>query len=272
MARTWKDNAAEFAALDQGEGWPFAILVACSVERGKAGRPPENRPDRDDSKVSAQAFAKEAGTTADRVLRYLAAWDRAAKDEVVQEASSLQPLDAHHIQIPDAQFGGKGGYYDGSAQGGGIPTDRVQATPSRTLVGKLTPEQRVEVATEILTTAEPIEQERVAEVIARTPAVSRATQAAIDRRHQEKFDQTIRDAGGNPDLPKDDLGIDRAGIEANRIVAGIKALAADVRGLQRRSEPDQWARYQPALAQAAEGLTLSIQGILVPDSLEGIEL
>ncbi|MFT4011574.1 MAG: hypothetical protein QM655_16175 [Nocardioidaceae bacterium] len=29
--------AREFAALDRGEGWQFAILVACSVERIEHG-------------------------------------------------------------------------------------------------------------------------------------------------------------------------------------------------------------------------------------------
>jgi hypothetical protein len=148
MSRTWKDNAAEFAALDLGEGWPFAILVACSVEKGAGqGTPPVNRPE---AKVSATAFAEVAGTSHKRVLRYLEAWERAVADGVVPDASTLTPEDAHHVTIPDAQFGGKGGYYDGSAQGGGLPTDRVQATKAETLVDKMTPEQRVEVAEAIM--------------------------------------------------------------------------------------------------------------------------
>lgn len=158
MSRTWQDNAAEFAALDQGEGWPFAILVACSVEpKSAAHRPGSIAPG---AKVSARQFAEVAGTTHKRVMLYLAAWDRAADDLVVPDASSLTPEDAHTTPIPDAQFGGKGGYYDGSAQGGGLPTDRVQATKATTLVEKMTPEQKVEVAATIIreATADPTDR------------------------------------------------------------------------------------------------------------------
>lgn len=61
MRRTWKDNADEFALLDAGEGWPFARLVACSVEKGKGnGRPPKTVTRVTVSgKVSAHEFPEE---------------------------------------------------------------------------------------------------------------------------------------------------------------------------------------------------------------------
>jgi hypothetical protein len=156
MNRTWKDNADEFAALDQGEGWPFAILIACSVEKGKGHGGSAHRRDHDDAeKVGAREFAERVGTSADRVLRYLKAWERAAADGVVPDADTLSPADSHDVPTPDERFGGKyvpgeGGYYDGTAQGGGLVTERVQATPASTLVDKMTPEQRIEVARTII--------------------------------------------------------------------------------------------------------------------------
>ncbi len=87
--RTWKDNAAEFAALDQGVGWPFAILVACSVEKGNTA----HRSCRDHAmKTSAREFAEEAGTSKDRVLRYLAAWQEAARRAGSPTPPSSPPL------------------------------------------------------------------------------------------------------------------------------------------------------------------------------------
>jgi hypothetical protein len=72
---------------------------------------PANRRDRDDSeKVSAQAFAREAGTSADRVLRHLDAWERASADGIVPAAATLAPgveVDLDVEELPDW-----GVYYD----------------------------------------------------------------------------------------------------------------------------------------------------------------
>lgn len=60
-----------------------ALLLACSVEKGK-GHGGDRRSDQhrehdvETGKISANAFATEAGTTADHILRHLAAWQRLA--------------------------------------------------------------------------------------------------------------------------------------------------------------------------------------------------
>ena len=108
--RTWEDNAAEFAALDKGEGWPFARLVACSVMR---------RATTSSTKVSASRFAELAGTSAPRVLRYLDAWDKAAAQEHCIPSKQLEPEDAH--QIADPEIGWES-IYDAS-QAGSRPRD-----------------------------------------------------------------------------------------------------------------------------------------------------
>jgi hypothetical protein len=82
MTRTWQDNADECRQLDDGEGWPFARLVACSV-CGDARK----------GKTSPAEFAKRWGTTPDRVLRYLNGWRAAAKLRLVADPDTLTPDD-----------------------------------------------------------------------------------------------------------------------------------------------------------------------------------
>lgn len=125
MDRTWQDNADEFAALDKGEGWAFAVLVACSVEKGTAGRPVIGaRAPISQSKTSARDFADRAKTSHDRVLRYLRAWDKAANDYRPDMLPSveLKPgdvLTAWHPDIPWKEA--DGGYYEPVS--GGRPRD-----------------------------------------------------------------------------------------------------------------------------------------------------
>lgn len=107
--RTWESNAKDFALLSKGEGWPFAILVACSVERGLGwGGDPKTRSirssDRMDGKVSAQEFADKAGTTHNRVLRFLDAWDAAAFAGQCSPSGALSPADAEHIGHPEGDW------------------------------------------------------------------------------------------------------------------------------------------------------------------------
>ena len=79
MKRTWKENASEFAKLDRGEGWPFALLVACSVEEGAGqGKADLGTTVPKFQKVSANKFAEQAGTSRPRVSRFLDAWHKAA--------------------------------------------------------------------------------------------------------------------------------------------------------------------------------------------------
>ena|SRR5699024_2816575 len=93
MKRTWKENASEFAKLDRGEGWPFALLVACSVEKGKGHGGDRKSDNRDNSrnldlrsKTDATSFAEQAGTSAPRVLRFLDAWHKAADEGHARKA------------------------------------------------------------------------------------------------------------------------------------------------------------------------------------------
>lgn len=85
-----KEAAKEFGLYSQFGDWRLGYLVAACVERGAGGRGKTGvSQSRNSGKVSGNAFAKLAGTSPDRVLRYLDAWDKAAKADVVPEASGL---------------------------------------------------------------------------------------------------------------------------------------------------------------------------------------
>lgn len=91
MGRTWEDNADELARMDDGEGWPFARLVACSVEPGQGGPTVA----RATVKATANQFAKRWGTAATRVMRYLRGWQLAAEAGLVIPANELTPDDVN---------------------------------------------------------------------------------------------------------------------------------------------------------------------------------
>lgn len=99
---TWKDNAEQFAALDRQEGWTFARLVACSVEKGKGHGGDRSKPTAVglNEKVSAGVFATEALTSDKRVLRYWDAWESAAKEGLCTPSADLAPGDVESIAQP----------------------------------------------------------------------------------------------------------------------------------------------------------------------------
>ncbi|MFE1440263.1 hypothetical protein [Streptomyces sp. NPDC058739] len=86
-------DAREFGAYARTGGWAFALKVARSVRPGGQGA--EETP-----KVSAKEFAELAGCSAERVMRYYKAWDRAADDALVPQFETLAP--GQEIELPDA--------------------------------------------------------------------------------------------------------------------------------------------------------------------------
>lgn len=210
--RTWKDNAAEFAALDRGEGWQFAVLVACSVEKGignGAAGHTANLHDRG-GKVSAARFAQAAGTGDSRVLRYLDAWQDAATKGWVQDATELRPEHAHAMTLPDRPWRAKdGGVYDASRTGGQINdvgqiADKAARDPQYA--------QRV-----------------VREVTKASPQATDAARQALDEQWEES-----RPRGRSLEQPRDAAADSLALIvkirAAHRALADAMTLAQDLRG------------------------------------------
>jgi hypothetical protein len=93
MSRTWQDNADELREMDEGEGWPFARLVAISVVNNGQGGDRRSSNRARDLKASAAEFAKRWDTSTDRVLRFLAGWAKAAEQGLVKRAEDLTPED-----------------------------------------------------------------------------------------------------------------------------------------------------------------------------------
>ncbi|MDF3145092.1 MULTISPECIES: hypothetical protein [unclassified Streptomyces] len=86
-------DAREFGVYARTGGWAFGLMVARSVRPGgqSAGETP---------KVSAKEFAELAGCSAERVMRYYKAWDRAADDGLVPQFEALAP--GQEVELPDA--------------------------------------------------------------------------------------------------------------------------------------------------------------------------
>ncbi|MFI9829009.1 hypothetical protein ACIHIX_15090 [Streptomyces sp. NPDC051913] len=86
-------DAREFGAYARTGGWAFGLMVARSVRPGGQGA--DETP-----KVSAKEFAELADCSADRVMRYYKAWDRAADDGIVPQFEALAP--GQEVELPDA--------------------------------------------------------------------------------------------------------------------------------------------------------------------------
>ncbi|MFD5073909.1 hypothetical protein [Streptomyces sp. NPDC058371] len=86
-------DAREFGTYARTGGWAFALKVARSVRPGgqSAGETP---------KISAKDFAELAGCSAERVMRYYKAWDKAADDGLVPHFEVLVP--GQDIELPDS--------------------------------------------------------------------------------------------------------------------------------------------------------------------------
>ncbi|MZD07432.1 hypothetical protein GTW43_20435 [Streptomyces sp. SID5785] len=86
-------DARDFGVYARTGGWIFALKVARSVRPGgqAAG---------ESEKVSARRFAALADCSAERVMRFYKAWDRAADDGLVPQFEALAP--GAEIELPDA--------------------------------------------------------------------------------------------------------------------------------------------------------------------------
>lgn len=86
-------DARDFGAYARTGGWAFALKVARSVRPGGQGA--DETP-----KVSAKEFSELAGCSAERVMRYYKAWDKAADDGLVPHFEALTP--GEDIELPDS--------------------------------------------------------------------------------------------------------------------------------------------------------------------------
>ena len=103
-----ESDAQEFGIGVRCGGWRLGLLVARSVEPGKAGRPSNNRSlENDSSKTSMNRFAELAGVSVSHVKYYYDAWQLAAQASLVPSAETIQPgdedvdVEADSIEVED---------------------------------------------------------------------------------------------------------------------------------------------------------------------------
>lgn len=182
--RTWRTNADEFAALDKGEGWPFAALVACSVKKDDGNG---NRSNRDSSgKVSGREFAMRAGTSPGRVMRYLATWEKAVRYGATP-ADQLTPDMVWEIAFPTIEFKK---LYDASAAGSrprdskaGDAAKIIDRRGAAAVVAELTSAQKADVAREAM------KDQRAARVVVNDPASRRTVNRAVVERETKAVER-----------------------------------------------------------------------------------
>ena len=225
--RTWQDNAAEFGVLSkQGRDVRLAVLVATSVEKGK--RPPKAGYPRDhEGKVGAETFADQSGTSTDRVLRHLDAWNACAAEGWCKPSSDLIPadasdpdltipvevitwIDASGIERTGTQFESK---FDASRSGG-----RPRASIAEI-------EKRVE--------SDPVYAEKIAEVVSKAaPEATGKAVAANPAASRAVADERLRTAAEHLDphrrTPSADEKADAARTSARNAVDEWAAMVARI--------------------------------------------
>jgi hypothetical protein len=170
-------DAREFGLHVKQGGWRLGLLVARNVERGTGGRGRKgvSQP-RNPAKISGAAFAIKSQTSADRVLRYLDAWDRAAAAGHVTSAVDLAPGDEPPLDVealpPWTEF------YESVT--GGRPRDG-KTEDAVTILERQTPEDRGRVVTRLL--ADPDTRSVVGQHPEGVAAVE-SMQSDIDRRRE----------------------------------------------------------------------------------------
>lgn len=97
MKHDWKEDARFVGAFVRGGNWEVGLRIARNVEIGKGnGRPSKTvykYPVSD--RISIDEFAREAGISSRTVRRYLATWEWAAGDGVVDHAVDLTAGDEY---------------------------------------------------------------------------------------------------------------------------------------------------------------------------------
>jgi hypothetical protein len=273
--RTWEDNARDFAALDEGEGWPFAVLVACSVEKGKG-----NGGDRHSAqflargteatkpgeKVNAETFAKAAGTSGDRVLRYLDGWNNAAAKRVVPAASRLTPESVSTVALPtkpsqswmmpsDDGNTRKYRYLDTKVRPtGGRPRDSkpedaaaiIEKRGATAVVAALSPEQQVEVAKAVI----------------EMPKARREIRDQFRQEDLERMRNLVAKAGGDADFGPDDG--DQA-LVASSLNVDLVKIAERIKRLRDQVGEDNWPMFAEIIKGGLDQIRVAVDRLDVPD-------
>jgi len=188
MDQLVKADAREFGLHVKQGGWRLGLLVARNVKKG-VGQGARLHRDHDEvAKVSASEFARAAGTTADRVLRYLNAWEKAADARVVAHADELVPgqevRGLNVEKLPPWED-----YFDASGAGG-RPRDAKPEDAAK-ILARATPEVRAQIIAPVLDPKTAKAMQDTEEGIEATTTLS---DAETDRMRREHTEQAREDA------------------------------------------------------------------------------
>lgn len=96
---SWKEDASFVGAFVRGGNWEVGLRIARNVEIGSGqGERTDFHAKARKSRVSASDFAAEAGIGRDTVRRYLAAWEWAADEGLVDHAADLSADDTYEFE------------------------------------------------------------------------------------------------------------------------------------------------------------------------------
>jgi hypothetical protein len=186
-----------------GGGWALGLSVAACVQpgAGQGGGQPRN----DRYKVSAQEFAKLAGTSAPRIMRYLEAWDRAAAKNVVPAADTLKPEDWYDADcLPTGYEWSE--FYDASGSGSrprdSKPEHAAQIIEKRgaaAVVAEMTPEQQQEVAKALpaKVIVQTVRDPKIASAVTKDPQAGAAVIKSANEQFQNRAKGSPNAQNGN---------------------------------------------------------------------------
>ena len=127
MSDNWKEDARFVGAFVRGGDWEVGLRIARNVEIPGSESISADR-------VTGSEFAREAGISYRTVARYLAAWEWAAKEKVVDHSAKIKP---QHVYDFSALTTDDWAYYFKMAQENPAPWNpdgkplRPQATPEQ---------------------------------------------------------------------------------------------------------------------------------------------
>lgn len=249
-------DANEFGNHIRSGGWRLGLLVARSVSKGNdaAGRAPH--------RISAREFAKRAGMSDHKiVLRYLVAWDAAAKAGEVPPASELVP--GQDIDLPDAELWTK--YYPPTMPQVGTTVAERESIASQAQEDGLSPAQVVRVASnpraiEAAIKSSPKVAEAAARALASTPkgrvTVAQASEAARAAEVKPERREAVSPA------PAYDRRVDAIAVmrKASRafleVVEAVAAIAPDATN----AEVSKVSQFTTWIRNVADGLDSAIKG------------
>lgn len=218
------DDALDYGRHVKQGGWRLGLLVARNVEKGKGhggDRKSDQRHDRDvDPKVSAQEFGRLSGTSANRVLRHLEAWEAASAAGHVPTSAELEP--GQEIELDVETLPEWGDFYSPVTGGRNTKEDRPATKAEATsVIARLPEAERAEVVAEAVAGSS-----AAAEAVAEHPVASARVTVAKTKQSEKAVRENRAD---NFEEEKDSSGwaVIKIGARANEVRTSVRMIVRD---------------------------------------------